>query len=335
MSTGPRSTGRRDRVRSCVTLLFVTATLSACGAPIDNTAQYGAGAAAGGLSVQAVAGSPGTAAGTPDDLASPTTLADRIEQAVAAAAARGATVTVAVLDRSTGIRTIGGADDPIETASVVKLFIADDLLFRDGLGEIVLTDADYDLIEVMLTASDDSAASTLWDTYGGGAIVERVADRHALTGTVAPEAGWWNTVTTASDLLTWYDELLSGTGGLDEVSSARVISHLMGFRDTGTDGYDQRFGLPDAAPAAADPGTKAGWMCCLDDSWIHLSTGFFGDDHRYVVVALSKETVTYESDSGRELWFLPDTSMYDATEDESARHARETVTVVLETVLHG
>lgn len=321
------SPGRRDRVRSCVTLLFVTATLSACTAPAP-VALSGSDTLAAGFTTTTAIPDPGAGV-VPMAL-----LPGRIETATALSAARGATVTVAVLDRETGARAIGGANRPIETASVVKLFIADDMLFRETLGEIVLTDDDHDLIDAMLTSSDDSAAGVLWDAYGGTAMVQRVADRHALTGTVATDTAWWNTSTTASDLLTWYDDLLSGTGGLDETATARIVGALMNFHDTGRDGYDQRFGIPDGLPGAVDPGVKAGWMCCLDGSWVHLSTGFFGADHRYVVAVLSKETVTYGTDDPEfGAWFLPDTSFYDAAEDASARHARETVTMVVETVL--
>lgn len=315
----------RDRFRSGLALLVVTATLSACGAPLHGAPAVGSEVSAGGLHIEADAG---TSISDPIRMGA---LADRIDRATQLAAERGAEVTVAVLDRATGARSVGGVDEPIETASVVKLFIADDLLFREAIGEIMLTDDDYDLIGAMLTRSDDSAASLLWDSFDGPEIVDRVVARHSLRGTVAPADFWWNTVTTASDILTWYDDLLSGRAGLDEPASARIVGYLIESEPTGTDGYDQQFGLPDGLSYAVDLGSKAGWMCCLDSQWIHLSTGFFGNDHRYVVAVLSRETVTYQDPEydGR---FLRDTSMYDASDDESARHARETVTMVVETV---
>ncbi|MEE2033786.1 serine hydrolase [Rhodococcus chondri] len=316
--------GRRGRARPKMALLFVAATVVACAAPAVGASCIPAGAGSG-LAVQAAATSPIEMSG----------LGERIATATEAAAERGAHVTFAVLDRDTGARTIGGTDESIETASVVKLFIADDVLFREGLGDITLTAEDYDLIEHMLRSSDDSAAGLLWERHGGPEIVDRVVERHSLTGTTAPANGWWNTTTTASDLLTWYDALLSGDSGLDDEATARLVGHLMNFTPAGTDGYDQRFGLPDGLPAATDPGVKQGWMCCLDEQWIHLSTGFFGEDHRYVVAVLSREAVTYGEDSGREEWFLPDTALHDVTGDESAQHARDTMTAVVEAVFGG
>ncbi len=54
----------------------------------------------------------------------------RIGQATADATAKGADLTTVVLDRSTGQWATNGNDRDIAIASVVKLFIADDLLLR-------------------------------------------------------------------------------------------------------------------------------------------------------------------------------------------------------------
>ncbi|WP_241384222.1 class A beta-lactamase-related serine hydrolase [Rhodococcus sp. CH91] len=270
---------------------------------------------------------------SPDILVGAAGFSDRIDSAVALAADRRARLTVAVLDRETGARVLGGADEPFETASTVKLFIAEEVLRQQALQESV-SDDDHELIRAMLRSSDDSAATVLWEAYGGPEIVEEVAERHALTGTAAPdqESWWWNTTTTASDLLTWYDDLLSS--GATEQAAARIVGHLSEYTDRGVDGYDQRFGLPSALVDPADLGVKQGWMCCPGEEWLHLSTGFFGEDHRFVVVIAAREEVTYdESDPLYGTGFLPDTALYDATTDSSAQHARETVTMAAETIL--
>ncbi|SED17702.1 hypothetical protein SAMN04490240_3314 [Rhodococcus pyridinivorans] len=259
----------------------------------------------------------------------------QIDAAVALADSRGARLTVAVLDRESGTRVLGGSDEPFETASTVKLFIAEEVLYREVTGEATLADEDHELIRSMLRSSDDNAATLLWETYGGPEIVEHVVERHNLTGTTPPDPGswWWNTTTTASDLLTWYDDLLGDSASGDE-SAARIVGHLVEFTDEGIDGYDQHFGLPEGLGDSTDLGVKQGWMCCLAGEWLHLSTGFFGDDHRYAVVVAARETVTYEeSDPFYDTGFLPDTAMYDATDDGSAQHARETVTLAVETTL--
>ena len=108
------------------------------------------------------------------------------------------------------------------------------------------------------------------------------------------------------------------------------MGHLLDFEPAGSDGYDQRFGLPDGLPEATELGVKQGWMCCVDGNWIHLSTGFFGDDHRYVVAVLSREKVHYDDPDLAEWTPLPDTALVDVTDDASAAHARDTVTLVVQ-----
>ncbi len=326
--------GRRTGARSYATVLFAAATLVACGSPTDGSKEIVPALAAlqpGGTDLDHadVAVQLGVSSLDADALKT------RIDAAATLAERRGAQMTIAVLDRETGARTIGGVDEPIQTASVVKLFLADDLLYRESTGEVALSDDDYDLIEGMLRSSDDTAASLLWEQHGGSAMVERVTERHDLTGTTPPYSSWWwNTTTTASDLLTWYDDVLGGRGGLDAEASARIIGYLTDFTPTGTDGYDQTFGLPEGLPGVTGLGVKQGWMCCVDGEWVHLSTGFFGPDHRFVVAVTSREEVTYEDGDPRfAMGILPDLALYDVTDDGSARHARETMSLAVETAL--
>ncbi|MGV9870262.1 hypothetical protein ACWDV6_47920, partial [Rhodococcus koreensis] len=63
-------------------------------------------------------------------------LAERISAAVATAAAeRGADVSIAVLDRATGSYLEDAATEPVETASLAKLFVAAQMYHLDALGE--------------------------------------------------------------------------------------------------------------------------------------------------------------------------------------------------------
>ena len=54
----------------------------------------------------------------------------------------------------------------------------------------------------------------------------------------------------------------------------------------------------------------------------HLSTGTVGVDNRYVIAILSREEIQYDDGVER----FPDTSVFDVSDDSSARHARDTVT---------
>ena len=251
-----------------------------------------------------VYGAPGGASGAPHVVAPPVQasmppkspnavpaafdgLPARIEQATQDAAANGATVSVAVLDRANNQLLSNGNDQLVAIASVAKLFIADEVLSQESGGAEEnrrLSTADREGLDSMLRSSDDGAAETFWAERGGEAIITDVAARYRLTSTAPPSDGrWWNTMSSASDLVRYYDMLLNGSGGLSEERAQVIVDDLAGSTATGADGYPQRFGIPDglyAEPVAV----KQGWMCCMDGSWMHLSTGIVGADRRYVMV---------------------------------------------------
>lgn len=206
----------------------------------------------------------------------------RVRQAAATAAESGADLDVVVLDRQTGQTFSNGADQRFPIASVVKLFIADDLLYRDGTTE--LSDSDRRQLDVMLRSSDDSAAQMFWDRNGGNAVIERIVDRYGLAGTTAPYNGHWDvTESTAGDLVRYYDMLLSGAGGLPPEQADVILKNLAQSTPTGTDGYPQRFGIPEGLYAES-VAVKQGWFCCWNGAnQLHVTTGVIGPERRYVV----------------------------------------------------
>ncbi|HEY1838776.1 MAG TPA: hypothetical protein VGG53_00895 [Mycobacterium sp.] len=209
----------------------------------------------------------------------------RIAQATDDAAATGATISIAVLDRMTNQTLSNSNDQPVAIASVAKLFIADAVLSQASSdGATQLSSAERQALDSMLRSSDDGAAETFWAAGGGETIINDVVGRYGLTSTAPPSDGqWWNTVSSASDLVHYYDMLLNGSGGLSGERGEIIVNDLAGSTATGADGYPQRFGIPDglyAEPVAV----KQGWMCCMDgSSWMHLSTGIIGADQRYVM----------------------------------------------------
>jgi hypothetical protein len=207
----------------------------------------------------------------------------RIARATDDAAANGARISVAVLDRVTNQTLSNGNNQLVAIASVAKLFIADDRLSQEPGSP--LPSADRQALDSMLRSSDDGAAETFWAARGGDTIINDVAGRYGLTSTIAPSDGqWWNTISSASDLVHYYDTLLNGAGGLSGERADIIVNDLAGSTASGADGYPQRFGIPDglyAEPVAV----KQGWMCCMDGaSWMHLSTGIIGAQRRYVMV---------------------------------------------------
>ena len=214
----------------------------------------------------------------------------RTRQASADAARSGATTEIVVLDRTTGQIVSNGVSQQVPIASVVKLFIADDLLLQESQGQTQLTPADHQQLDLMLRSSDDGAAQTFWDRSGGNAIITRVVARYGLRGTTPPYNGHWDvTLSTASDLVRYYSMLLDGSGGLPPEQAEVILGNLAQSTPTGTDGYPQRFGIPDGLYAEA-VAVKQGWFCCWNGAnQLHLSTGVIGPDRRYVMAISSLE----------------------------------------------
>jgi hypothetical protein len=217
----------------------------------------------------------------------------RVRQATADASKSGADISTVVLDRNTGQTVSSRANSPFPIASVVKLFIADDLLLQVSKGQTTLSPADRQSLDIMLRSSDDSAAQNFWDRSGGNAIIARVKARYGLGGTTAPYNSHWDvTTSTASDLVRYYDMLLNGSGGLPPEQANIIIGNLAQSTPTGTDGYPQRFGIPEglyAEPVAV----KQGWFCCWSGAnQLHVSTGVIGPERRYVMVISSLDPVS-------------------------------------------
>jgi hypothetical protein len=213
----------------------------------------------------------------------------RVVQATQDAANNGATISVMLHDRTTEQTVSFGSNTQLAIASVAKLFIADDLLMQDAKGENPMSADDRQALNLMLRSSDDDAAESFWNRGGGDAIVTRVATRYGLTSTGPGSDGhWWNTLSTPADLVRYYDMLLDGTGGLPPERASLIVNNLSQSTPQGIDGYPQRFGIPEglyAEPVAV----KQGWMCCIGDDWMHLSTGVIGPDRRYVMVIGSQQ----------------------------------------------
>ncbi len=221
----------------------------------------------------------------------------RARQATAEAAKAGADITTVVLDRNTGQLVTNGNNEQMPIASVVKLFIADDLLLQEATGQTQLSPADRAALDTMLRSSDDSAAEVFWNRSGGSEIINRVTARYGLGSTETPYDGrWFNTLSTPADLVHYYDMLLSGGGGLPAERASIILSNLASSTPMAIDGtqpggvYPQRFGIPEglySEPVAV----KQGWMCCWNGgNWMHMSTGVIGRDRRYVMAIGSMQT---------------------------------------------
>jgi Beta-lactamase enzyme family len=180
---------------------------------------------------------------------------------------------------------------PFPTASMVKLFMAEDVLHRARTGELQLKPDDPTLLREMIRTSDDPAASALWVRYEGDGMVRDVAVRYGLTGTAPPPipGQWGRTTTTARDLARFLS-LLPVLAHPDD--AAALLGWMREATARAADGFDQRFGLFGTAPAPS--AVKQGWMCCVGGNRHLHSVGVIGSR---VVVLLSEvpQTVGYDA----------------------------------------
>lgn len=220
-------------------------------------------------------------------------LQDRVTSGSQFAASRGTWAGLAVLDRSTGqYRDNGGnAHTQVESASVMKVFIADSVLRRQDAGQISLSPQDWAGMNAMLRSSDNGPANAFWTRFGANAIVSDVASRYGLAETAGTlnTRYWGNTRITAHDMVVYYQGLINETGGLSSASTRYILDQLWASTPRGSDGDWQYFGLRDGLPRESVIGQKQGWMCCVNGNIYRHSTGFVGPDARFIVVALTRE----------------------------------------------
>jgi hypothetical protein len=168
----------------------------------------------------------------------------------------GVTAGVAVYDRKAAAYTVRhNVEQRFRSASLVKLFIAIDYLWTRE----TVAASERQQLDIMLSRSDDDAASHFYNLGGRAAIIARMNQRLGTTVVppTAPRTGWGSTEVSAAHLVRVYRYLL------DE-APARIGQYILGrlrkgtFTRCGTDRYDQSFGIPSAFPGVPWA-AKQGW----------------------------------------------------------------------------
>lgn len=200
-------------------------------------------------------------------------------------AQRPGTVGFVLRDRQTGaVYRNEYADQPVWTASTIKLAIVVDLLTRHRAGTISLDDEDRDLIQAMLHWSDNDAADTLWERYNGPQLraFNDAFPQYGLTDlrpfqTYSDNVPYWGfQKCTPADLDRLMQHVLSN---LDPADTAYIIEELQNVAE------NQQWGVWAAGPDAA-PGNKDGWSD-EDTGWVVNSVGFAGPGQRYTLAIMN------------------------------------------------
>jgi beta-lactamase class A len=217
-----------------------------------------------------------------------TALAAKLSRDISGAlAGRSDLVGVRVEDRRTGVECRINEGHRFDSASVVKVTILAALLRWHQETRTALTAHEKYLATLMITQSDNNAATALWNEVGR-ARLQHFLNLAKMTETILGPGGYWGlTQITARDelqllrLLTASNSVLSNASRSYELGlMARVIP-------------SQRWGVPAGAPSGVTVYVKNGWLPRATRGWRINSIGAFeGHGRNYMIVVLSDDNPT-------------------------------------------
>jgi beta-lactamase class A len=191
-----------------------------------------------------------------------------------------------VYDTVTGVSCYADSDTHFSSASIVKAIILAALLRWHEQTGTPLSSWENDEATLMITQSDNDAATDLWDEVGMRRL-QNFLDLAKMGQTRLGEDGYWGlTQVTAHDemllleLLTRPNPVLTAASRAYQLGlMARVIS-------------SQRWGTPAGAPSGVTVHVKNGWL--PDGSGWHVNSigAFTGEDRNYLIAVLTDENAS-------------------------------------------
>jgi beta-lactamase class A len=193
---------------------------------------------------------------------------------------------VGVYDTVTGVSCYADSATHFSSASIVKAIILAALLRWHEQTGTPLSSWENDEATLMITQSDNDAATDLWDEVGMRRL-QNFLDLAKMGQTRLGEDGYWGlTQVTAHDelllleLLTRPNPVLTAASRAYQLGlMARVIS-------------SQRWGTPAGAPSGVTVHVKNGWL--PDGSGWHVNSigAFTGEDRNYLIAVLTDENAS-------------------------------------------
>ena len=190
--------------------------------------------------------------------------------------------SVAIVDHRSGASFEYQGDAAFSTASVVKVDILATLLLQDRQVGHQISTADEGLADIMITQSDNDAASTLWSEIGDADGLSAANRTFGLTSTDPGEDGYWGlTTTTAADQVKLLDAIASPSGPLGTANA--TLLGLMGQVVS-----DQDWGVSAAARTGETTILKNGWLSLDSDDglWAVNSIGRITGNGTDVTIAV-------------------------------------------------
>ena len=205
----------------------------------------------------------------------------------AALAGRVSTVALRVEDRSEDLGCYLNTTTHFDSASVVKVEILGTLLREAETQHRSLTASEVRLARLMITESDNDAASALW-AHVGRARLRYFLGRAGMKQTQLGPGGYWGlTLITAHDERLLLDLLMYPNTVLDTASRNFALNLMAQVIPS------QRWGVPAGAPTDLTVHVKNGWLPLATHGWRIHSIGCFTGHHRgYIIVALTQDNPT-------------------------------------------
>jgi hypothetical protein len=199
---------------------------------------------------------------------------------------KGRYAAVGVLDRVTGATVVYNETISFQTASIVKADILASLLWKLQNSGGHLSEAQKSQATLMITHSDNDAATDLYGQVGGAAGLSAANKAFGLTSTTpGPGTSWGKAHTTVTDQLTLLKVLTSDDSPLSQASRSYELGLMSQVAN------DQRWGVPAAAGSGATSvHVKNGWDTLAADGglWEINSIGRIVEPgHDWLVVVLS------------------------------------------------
>jgi Beta-lactamase enzyme family len=197
---------------------------------------------------------------------------------------------VSVYDVAARVSCYADSRRHFSSASIVKTIIAATLLRWHQEAGTPLSATERHEATLMITRSDDDAATYLWDEVGLSRLQDFL-DAAKMNETELGRAGYWGlTQVTAHDEMVLLKLLDAPNSVLDRASRAYELGLMSEVVSS------QRWGTPHGAPADVTVHVKDGWLS--DPRWHVNSLGVFtgkdGADKNYLIAVLTDDNPTEE-----------------------------------------
>jgi hypothetical protein len=218
------------------------------------------------------------------------TLAAKVAKDVKAAlAGRSSTVGVYVWDKNTAVFCSSNAYRHFDSASVVKATIMGAVLRRAQDQHRGLTSWESSNLHLMITQSDNTAATNLWNSVGRTRFASYLK-LAGMTTTVPGSGGYWGlTQIDAHDEV----KLLNTFTNNHAVLSASWRAYALKLMSEVTS--SQRWGVPYGAPKGPLVSNKNGWLPRATRAWrVHSIGAVTGDGRDYLMAVLTDNDSTMQ-----------------------------------------